>query len=157
MSSLQIYRTDVSRVFSQRQFRYFPHNFVHDVAHNKLSRLGVIFRVLRVLRAKVTVAFHFEFNCHAAIVKVHLLFRNFGDPSRSFFELCTSEIPARLSLFRPFPRITTGITLPRCLSANNIDPIARHFAVRHLLSLVHLLTSLPPFCPIYPIHAATNS
>lgn len=99
-----------------------------------------------------------EFNCHAAIVKVHLLFRNLGTRRAVPLNFAPQKFQlAGLSLFRHFPRITTGIALPRCLPANNIDPIARHFAVRHLLSLAHLLTSLPPFRPIYPIRAAINS
>lgn len=89
----------------------------------------------------------FEFNCHAVIVKVHLLFKNLGTPRAVPLNFVSGKFQlAGLSLFHHFPHITKGITLPRFLSVRNIDFIACHFVI----SLTYLSTLFPSYFPIYP-------
>lgn len=73
---------------------------------------------------------------------------SYSENSRSPFELCASEIPARwpLSLFHHFSHITSGITLPRFL----LEEYRFHrLSFRCPSSFTYLLILLPSLFPIY--------
>lgn len=99
---------------------------------------------------KGVVGISFEFNCHAAIVKVHLLFRNSGTP---LFPL--NFVPRKFQLAGPLPFPSLSIAY---YDRNYIRiwdfrrrrtsiPIACHFAVRAITP--HITFNITSF-PIYP-------
>lgn len=92
----------------------------------------------------------FEFNYNAVIVKVHFLFRDSG--TRRAVPLNFVPEKFQLALFSITFHITMGITLPRFLSARNIESIACHFVIRHhFVYPSHILSILLLFrFPIYP-------
>jgi len=77
-------------------FRIFQIAIFHTMSHD-LDRFSTQFSKKFFTFCKGVTAISFEFNCCAAIVKVHLLFRNSRTPLSSF-ELCAWEILTRWSL-----------------------------------------------------------